>query len=368
MVDINMQLALQKADRNMSDQHFWNEELRLCVLADQLGFDAVFVPEHHFDPDYSQSPDNFQILAWLAAKTSRIDLGLGAVILPWNDPLRVAEKINMLDILAPGRFRIGFGRGLAKHEYDTFGIDMATARERRDEAMEMVLEALETGVMEGAGPHYPQKRAVLAPHSGLPYRDRFFEIAMSPDSAVAAGKLGAKLVSFVMSTPEEHKVALDSYIETYREAHHSEPPLPAYSQFTVCHEDAEEARRLGYEHLSHYFAQMIRHYSLVGDHFADTASYKSYAKLSESLQAAGMEQAATNYVEQNLYGTPDEVAEKIRAQFDVLGPFDVTGLFSFGGISYDLAENGMRLFIDQVKPQIEKMTTNHGAVKTKVPA
>jgi alkanesulfonate monooxygenase SsuD/methylene tetrahydromethanopterin reductase-like flavin-dependent oxidoreductase (luciferase family) len=72
------------------------------VLAEEHGFDAVWAVEHHFD-DYAMCPDNLQLMAYLAARTSRIKLGLGAVILPWNDPLRVVEKVSVLEILAPSR-------------------------------------------------------------------------------------------------------------------------------------------------------------------------------------------------------------------------------------------------------------------------
>ena len=72
-------------------------------------------------------------LSYLAGRTSSITLGTGAVILPWNDPLRVAEKITMLDHLAEGRLVFGMGRGLARMEYAGFRQDMNEARERSDE-------------------------------------------------------------------------------------------------------------------------------------------------------------------------------------------------------------------------------------------
>ena len=63
-------------------------EIALAVLADELGFDSVWAVEHHFD-DYSMCPDNLQLMSYLAGRTSTIKLGTGAVILPWNDPVRV---------------------------------------------------------------------------------------------------------------------------------------------------------------------------------------------------------------------------------------------------------------------------------------
>ena len=127
----------------MSDAQVYDEEIRLGVLADQLGFDALWPVEHHFE-DYAFCPDNTVFLAHMAALTRRIKLATGAVILPWNTPLRVAEKIAMLDHLAKDRLIFGMGRGLARREYEQFGIDMNESRARFDEAAPMILEALET--------------------------------------------------------------------------------------------------------------------------------------------------------------------------------------------------------------------------------
>jgi len=78
----------------VSDERLWQEELELALLAEDLGFDSVWVVEHHSN-DYSACPDNLQYLSYLAGRTERIQLATGAVIVPWNDPLRVAEKVSV---------------------------------------------------------------------------------------------------------------------------------------------------------------------------------------------------------------------------------------------------------------------------------
>lgn len=83
-------------------------------------------------------------LSNLAAKTKRLKLATGAVILPWNTPLRVVEKIALLDELSDGRVIFSMGRSLSKIEYDQFGIDMDTSRKRIGEAAPMVIKALLT--------------------------------------------------------------------------------------------------------------------------------------------------------------------------------------------------------------------------------
>src|SRR5688572_24632934 len=120
-------------DPPVPDTQVFDEELRLALLAEELGFEAVWPVEHHFT-DYAFCPDNVVYLAHLAARTTRIKLGTGAVILPWNTPVRVAEKISMLDHLSRGRVLFGMGRGLARCEYEGLNIPMAEARDRFDEA------------------------------------------------------------------------------------------------------------------------------------------------------------------------------------------------------------------------------------------
>src|SRR5690348_16500659 len=108
----------------MSDREAWQEEIRLARLADELGFDVIWSVEHHFF-DYSFCPDNLQLLSYLAPLCTHADLGTAAIILPWNDPLRVAEKIAILDLLSNGRVRLGLGRGLARREFAAFQIGRA---------------------------------------------------------------------------------------------------------------------------------------------------------------------------------------------------------------------------------------------------
>src|SRR5438067_8811267 len=137
---------------NCSDARVWDEEIRLARLAADLGFDCLWSAEHHFN-DYSLVPDNLQLMTYLTALCPDIDLGTAAVILPWNDPLRVAEKAIVLDMLSKGRLRLGLGRGLARREFAAFRQTqtMEESRERFDESAAMILEALRTGWIEGNG-------------------------------------------------------------------------------------------------------------------------------------------------------------------------------------------------------------------------
>ncbi len=130
------------------DSRVWDEEIRLARLAADLGFDCLWSAEHHFN-DYSFVPDNLQLMTYLTALCPDIDLGTAAVILPWHDPLRVAENAAVLDMLSRGRLRLGFGRGLARREFAAFRLSMDELRERFDEAAPMIVNALEDRVYRG---------------------------------------------------------------------------------------------------------------------------------------------------------------------------------------------------------------------------
>jgi alkanesulfonate monooxygenase SsuD/methylene tetrahydromethanopterin reductase-like flavin-dependent oxidoreductase (luciferase family) len=121
-----------------SDAEVYVQELRLAEMAEPLGFDSVWSVEHHFT-NYTMCPDVLQFLSYMAGKTQRVKLGSMVVVLPWHDPVRVAEQIVMLDHLSGGRVILGLGRGLARVEYEGFRIDQNEGRQRFVEYAELVL-------------------------------------------------------------------------------------------------------------------------------------------------------------------------------------------------------------------------------------
>lgn len=99
----------RKASR--SDRDIFHEEINIARIADETGFDAVWTIEHHFTP-YTMVTNPLQYLTYIAGITKRVDLGTMVTVLPWHNPVRVAEDVNMLDaFLGDGREIIcGVGR------------------------------------------------------------------------------------------------------------------------------------------------------------------------------------------------------------------------------------------------------------------
>src|SRR5260370_616735 len=100
-----------------TDQSIYRDEVGLACMAEPLGFDSVWAPQHHFT-EYSMIPSPLQFLAYMAGKTERVELASMVVVLPWHNAARVAGEIGMLDNLSGGRFLLGLGRGLGRLEFE----------------------------------------------------------------------------------------------------------------------------------------------------------------------------------------------------------------------------------------------------------
>ncbi len=336
------------------DEDVVRNEMRLAELAEPLGYDKFWAVEHHFT-DYAACPDNLEYLAWLAGRTERIKLGTGAVIVPWNDPLRVAEKLAFLDHLSGGRAVLGLGRGLARVEYDHFGIDMGESRERFDEASRMIIEALDKGFIEGEGPYYPQVHTEIRPRPLRGFRDRLYAVGMSPDSVEQAALLGARLMTFSQQPWALFAEGpLTAYRESYRRHHGSEAPPPLTGDLVFCHANADRARELAMEYMVNYFLTIVDHYEIMSDHFKQVKGYDHYATAAELFAEVGLETAVRSYCDVQTWGTPDMILEKLRSRRELIGDFELNMICYYGGMPIEAAEQSLRLVASEVLPELHR--------------
>ena len=326
-------------------------QIGTLALFQRFGYDSHWCVEHHFE-DYSFCPDNVVYLAHLAAKTRRLRLATGAVILPWNTPLRVAERVALLDQLSNGRVIFGMGRGLSRREYEQFGIDMDTSRERFDEAAPMILRALETGVIEGHGKHYPQPRARIRPQPSRSFQGRVTQVAMSPDSALEAATHAAQMMVFTQKPIEQHEQDFAPYRARFRELHGREAPPPLMAGVVVCHDDPGRAAELARKHIAGYLVTAMHHYELMGDHFKKAKGYEAYGAAVDMLRDMGLEAFSEAYMDAQAWGTPRQILDKLEHWRRVVGSFDLILAVRAAGIPYADAERSLRLFAEQVIPEL----------------
>ena len=137
---------------------YFNWYLDLWPRAEPLGFEGIFFSEHHFGLAYSPCPN--LLIAQVAARTRTIRLGVMGVVLPYHQPWKVVEEIGMLDHLTQGRLEIGTAAGIPQ-EMAQVGLSVAEARERNDEAIEIMDAAL-------AAAGDLASRQILALHQSAP--------------------------------------------------------------------------------------------------------------------------------------------------------------------------------------------------------
>ena len=153
----------------------------------------------------------------------------------------------------------------------------------------MIIDALDSGFIEGDGPYYPQVRTPIRPRPLEGFRDRFYCVGMSPDSVEQCAALGARLMTFSQQPWEIYaEETLKRYRQAFRDAHPDvEPPPPLTGDLMFCHADADAAEELAMEHMAAYFLTIIHHYEIMSEHFKGTAGYDHYASAADAFKAVG---------------------------------------------------------------------------------
>jgi alkanesulfonate monooxygenase SsuD/methylene tetrahydromethanopterin reductase-like flavin-dependent oxidoreductase (luciferase family) len=346
-----MQLVCQN-HAGCSDAEMFMTETRLAIEAEAMGFDFVGLVEHHFT-DYAMCPDNAQALSFIAAKTNRIELMPAAFILPWNDPLRVVEKTVLLDIMSDGRVLVGLGRGLARREFEGFRVEMAESRERFDEAVEIILRGLETGVVAADTKFFKQPRVEIRPRPKASFKGRTYMVGMSPSSIEVAARLGLATLKFSNAPWKEAVTEVNAYREAFARHHGRAAPPFVICDFMVCFADGRKVEAYTDRYFKAYFEAVFSHYELGSAHFAAMPSYAKYAEMGKKASEAGADKAYRDFIGANLVGTPEGILELHRARKELVGDYDLSVNVSFGSMPYEDVWEQARLFADKVLPHLK---------------
>ena len=336
---------------NVSDEQAWDEELRLARLAADLGFDVLWSVEHHGN-DYSFCPDNLQLMSYLAAECPEVGLGTAAVILPWHDPLRVAEQASVLDHLSRGRLRLGMGRGLARREFEAFRGTMDESRGRFDEAAAMILRGLRTGFMEGDGPFYPQPRTEIRPRPTRQLRRPRVRGGLVRRLGGLGRPADARMVMFADRPWPMRMPAIQKHRDLVREMHGKEAGPPLLADFCVCTPTMDGAEETARQYMGKFVESNFYHYELLGPHFSTVKGYDAYAQKIAMAREIGMDGIVSAFMQAAVWGTPDRILRTLEERRTIVGDFELATSFRFGGTPLDLAESGLRLYAKEVLPVV----------------
>ncbi len=292
-----------------SEAQAYTDALREIELADRLGFHGVWLVEHHLMPGYSHLSKPELVLAALAARTSRLRLGLGVIPLPYHHPLHVAERIGTLDVLSAGRLEVGVGRGFAPQEYAAFGVEMAHSQQLVRESLAILRAAAAGAPFDHAGRHFHLHDARVAP---LPLQQPYpplWTAAVSPDTFewAAAEGLG------VLAGPFKPWFMIAADIRRYRQAWRHDAPLRiGMTVGMLCLRDGRRARRLAAPALRWFYGELLRVTQPVlerllpsYEHFHDLGRFRQLLRLGARLRLLELAGLA-------IVGTPAECLAQMQ--------------------------------------------------------
>ena len=351
---VGSSIFFQNFQHKRTDLEVYQNELKLADLAEPLGFDSIWGVEHHFT-DYTMCPDVLQFLSYMAGRTERVQLGSMVVVLPWHDPMRIAEQFSVLDHLSGGRAIIGVGRGLGRVEFEGFRLDMSESRTRFAESAKMLVDALENGVAEFDGELIKQPKVDIRPKPYKSFQGRTYAAAVSPESSLALAQLGLGILIIPQKPWSEVENELKAYREIFQEVNGTPAPPPIVVGFTFCHEDEDRAKEMASEYVGNYWDSIMDHYEFRSDHLKETKGYEYYGKFTEKIEQYGTQDVKEFFLDLQVWGTPDQCYDKIMSTRGRVGSDSFLAAFSFGAMPYDEVEKSMRLFAKEVLPRLKEL-------------
>src|SRR5262249_23106761 len=177
-----------------ADSQSYRRFIDYVLAAEELGYQSLFVVEHHFTGS-SQVSASLNLLSYIAGRTKRMRLGTAVVVLPWHNPVLLAEQVATLDLLSGGRFDFGVGKGYRDAAFESFCIPKAEATGRFDECMTILRTAWTTpGRFAHQGKHWSYRNVVVEPRPVQQPHPPFWMGAGSPEGIRRAGHEGYNLL------------------------------------------------------------------------------------------------------------------------------------------------------------------------------
>jgi len=164
------------------------------VEAESLGYHSTFLVEHHFT-GFGQVSATLNLLAWIGARTTSLRLGTAVIVLPWHNPVLLAEQIATLDLLSNGRVDAGIGKGYRMKEFEGFSISMDEADARFEECLEVMLKAWTSDTpWSHQGTYWQYNEVVVEPPSTQKPHPQIWMGAGSPRSVKQVAQLGFNML------------------------------------------------------------------------------------------------------------------------------------------------------------------------------
>jgi alkanesulfonate monooxygenase SsuD/methylene tetrahydromethanopterin reductase-like flavin-dependent oxidoreductase (luciferase family) len=337
--------------------------LALGDLAEPLGFDGIWFPEHHGTP-YGMTPNPIQALTYFAGRTERVSLGTFVAVVPWWNPIRLATQIAYLDIVSNGRYTtIGLGRGVSKGEFAAVGVPREESRQRFNETLDILKLAFsgERFSYEGEIFSFPEMSLRPEPISTDLY-DRIYSSSSTAESLEILSRRGM-VPLFVGNKPITDAGEEVKLVNTFRAEEGLPPCQPKNVMFMYCVESEAEVTKTE-EWIWTANRDVNVHYGFAdASNFKGVKGYEAYAAREASATAVLASEVGNQkkggppgyHASNLLIGTPETVFEKLKAAQEACSFSEVTIVPQFGTMPYESAMESVKLFAAEVLPAVHDM-------------
>ena len=331
------------ADDRRSEAERYQEAIELSVEAELLGYDSVWVSEHHFLDD-GYLPSVLPMCAAIAARTSRIDIGTGVALAPLYEPLRLAEDSATVDLISNGRFILGLGQGWRPEEFEALHVPLNNRHRVLEDTVTVLRQAWSGGVVSGGNVlNYPG--VSVRPKPSRPEGIPIWIGATAKPAVFRAGRIADGFLSSgsfeEAFTPEYFRRQMTWIREGLEGANRAAGGFTAsmfLPTFVSKRQDAWE--------------QLAEHMHYTYRKYADMAGARG--RVGPPAKAPPLSpQRAASLRASSLTGTPDEVVEKLGKYREAAGiEFHYIARLYWPGMNPDMQREAMQVFAAEVIPQL----------------
>lgn len=342
-----------------SEHAIIHEQTELMLAAEDLGFDSVWPAEHHFS-EYGWCASPQMSLAAIATRTRRIRLGTGIVVLPFHNPIRLAEDFAFLDLLSNGRVDFGVGRGYQPLEYQGFNLDQTQSREMFDEALRLIVDCWCEERVNFKGRYWQVNDVEVRPKPLQQPHPPIHMACISPDTFEAAGRSGHHLLmgfAFGLTYNGARKG-----IEAYRAGRRAAGLDPDGGRKTCLMmvypgHSMEQARADFREPVTWYYQTIARY---IAPEQGYVKSYEYFARSREFARSIKFDDIVNTPA--MVCGDVEHCVEKLAQAAREFGFDELLCWTRIGGLAPAKVRQAMELLSGEVLPRVRKLTA--GAVAT----
>jgi alkanesulfonate monooxygenase SsuD/methylene tetrahydromethanopterin reductase-like flavin-dependent oxidoreductase (luciferase family) len=330
-----------------------HDALEQIELADELGFDGVWLGEHHFSP-YGMLGSLFPFAGAVAGRTKRIRIGTAVVVVSLHNPLLVAEQTAMLDVISGGRVELGLGSGYQRREFDGLGVDMDESRARYQEGVDVVLSALSSERLTFHGQFTNVDDLQIFPRPlQEPHPPVYMAVSTTPSSVEFAAKRGLPIIlggpTAILGKVSEAMQLWRTKMEEFGHQHSQiDPPVSMGHIYVAPTMEEAMGDPAGLEDFNMRLLAKIG--SPKDEKGQLPTGYESWANRHQDREAGLAQQ-------RGLQGTPEYISERLR-DLEQQGINHVFGFFGYPGMPQKKVLQAIELFGTKVMPQFREVPTS----------